>query len=77
MRKELPGLTRRKKTDPEIPQELQDRYGYPALDDSAGRGDEHTGVRDHGSLETNYSWVQQGFRKNRVTGPAPSSSAAS
>ncbi|GAA0538306.1 hypothetical protein GCM10011581_05280 [Saccharopolyspora subtropica] len=42
-------------------------YIFPALEDSAARGDENTGVRDHGSMETNYAWVQQGFQKNEVT----------
>ncbi|GAA2332725.1 hypothetical protein GCM10009854_05030 [Saccharopolyspora halophila] len=39
---------------------------FPALTDSSARGDEHGDVRDHGSTETNASWVDQGFTKNRV-----------
>ncbi|WP_425441681.1 neutral zinc metallopeptidase [Saccharopolyspora shandongensis] len=42
-------------------------YIFPALEDSSDRGDEHTNVRDHGSTSTNAAWVEQGFRKNRIT----------
>lgn len=40
---------------------------FPALRDSAGRGDENSSVHDHGSIETNSTWVQQGFTKNQIT----------
>ncbi|WP_233576304.1 neutral zinc metallopeptidase [Saccharopolyspora rhizosphaerae] len=40
---------------------------FPALRDSAGRGDENSDVDDHGSIETNSTWIQQGFTKNRVS----------
>ncbi|MFC7343138.1 neutral zinc metallopeptidase [Saccharopolyspora griseoalba] len=39
---------------------------FPALQDSAARGDEHSDVADHGSTETNAIWINQGFTKNRV-----------
>jgi hypothetical protein len=42
-------------------------YIFPALEDSAGRGDENSNVPDHGSKQTNGAWVEQGFTKNRVT----------
>ncbi|PKW14524.1 neutral zinc metallopeptidase [Saccharopolyspora spinosa] len=42
-------------------------YIFPALEDSSGRGDEHSDVPDHGSMATNAAWVEQGFRKNRIT----------
>ncbi|MGP4019171.1 neutral zinc metallopeptidase [Saccharopolyspora sp. 5N708] len=42
-------------------------YIFPALEDSASRGDENSNVPDHGSKATNNAWVQQGFGKNRVT----------
>ena len=44
-----------------------DDYVFPALQDSANRGDEYTGAHDHGSLATNRRWIDQGFYKNRVT----------
>ena len=40
---------------------------FPALRDSAGRGDENSNTQDHGSIETNSRWVEQGFSKNRIT----------
>ncbi|MFD0919304.1 neutral zinc metallopeptidase [Saccharopolyspora rosea] len=44
-----------------------DDYIFPALQDSANRGDEYTGAHDHGSLATNKTWIDQGFYQNRVT----------
>ncbi|WP_139274024.1 neutral zinc metallopeptidase [Saccharopolyspora flava] len=46
---------------------VSDDIIFPALRDSAGRGDENSSVADHGSIQTNSTWVQQGFSKNRVT----------
>lgn len=42
-------------------------YIFPALEDSATRGDEYNPQRDHGTVATNKVWVEQGFYKNRVT----------
>ncbi|MFB9569347.1 neutral zinc metallopeptidase, partial [Saccharopolyspora hordei] len=42
-------------------------YIFPALDDSRGRGDEHSTVRDHGTTANNSAWVDQGFYKNEIT----------
>ncbi|WP_406692613.1 neutral zinc metallopeptidase [Saccharopolyspora sp. ID03-671] len=46
---------------------VSDEIIFPALRDSAGRGDENSDVDDHGSIQANSTWVQQGFTKNRVT----------
>ncbi|WP_235878995.1 neutral zinc metallopeptidase [Saccharopolyspora karakumensis] len=40
---------------------------FPALRDSAARGDENSDVDDHGSIQTNSTWVEQGFSKNEIT----------
>lgn len=41
-------------------------YIFPALEDSAARGDEFNQQRDHGTMATNKTWVEQGFYKNRT-----------